>query len=89
MRILGIETSCDETAAAVVEDGLRVLGSAVGTQHELHGRFGGVVPEIASRAHIEHVLPVVAAGAGQAGVGGWRISTPWPWRTRPAWSARC
>ncbi len=69
MRILGIETSCDETAAAVVEDGVRVLGSAVSTQHELHRRFGGVVPEIACRAHIEHVLPVVAAAVEESGAG--------------------
>ncbi len=69
MRILGIETSCDETAAAVVEDGERVLSSTVSTQHELHRRFGGVVPEIACRAHIEHVLPVVASAVEQSGAG--------------------
>ena len=68
MRILGIETSCDETAAAVVEDGLRVRSSVISTQHELHRRFGGVVPEIACRAHIEHVLPAVATALEQAGV---------------------
>jgi N6-L-threonylcarbamoyladenine synthase len=68
MNILGIETSCDETAAAVVVDGARVLSSAVSTQHELHRRFGGVVPEIACRAHIEHVLPVVAAAVDEAGI---------------------
>ena len=50
MRILGIETSCDETSAAVVAEGRRVLSSAVASQIELHARFGGVVPEIASRA---------------------------------------
>ncbi len=58
-RILGIETSCDETAAAVVEDGQKVLSSVVSSQVEIHGRFGGVVPEVASRAHVEAVLPVV------------------------------
>ena len=68
MRILGIETSCDETAAAVVEDGVRVLSSVVSTQYELHRRFGGVVPEIACRAHIEHVLPAVAEALEQAEV---------------------
>lgn len=57
--ILGIETSCDETAASVVEDGRRVLSSVVSTQHDLHARYGGVVPEIASRAHLERLLPVV------------------------------
>ncbi|MHC4480554.1 MAG: tRNA (adenosine(37)-N6)-threonylcarbamoyltransferase complex transferase subunit TsaD [Planctomycetota bacterium] len=61
VRVLGIESSCDETAAAVVEDGVRVLSSVVATQHDLHQHFGGVVPEIACRAHIESVLPVVTA----------------------------
>ncbi len=68
MRILGIESSCDETAAAVVEDGVRVLSSAVATQHELHERFGGVVPEIACRAHIRSILPVVDEALRRAGV---------------------
>ncbi len=68
MRILGIETSCDETAAAVVEDGRRVLSNVVSTQYELHERFGGVVPEIACRAHVENVLPVVHTALEEAGV---------------------
>lgn len=59
MRILGIETSCDETAAAVVEDGRRVLSSAVAIQDRLHQPYGGVVPEIASRAHLSAILPVL------------------------------
>ncbi|MFN0063485.1 MAG: tRNA (adenosine(37)-N6)-threonylcarbamoyltransferase complex transferase subunit TsaD [Myxococcaceae bacterium] len=59
MRVLGIETSCDETAAAVVEDGRRVLSDVVATQVELHRRFGGVVPELASRNHVAQVMPVV------------------------------
>ncbi len=67
MRVLGIETSCDETAAAVVEDGRRVVSSVVSTQHELHERFGGVVPEIACRAHIENVLPVIDEALRRAG----------------------
>jgi N6-L-threonylcarbamoyladenine synthase len=59
--ILGIETSCDETAAAVVgEDGV-VHSSVVASQADLHARYGGVVPEIASRRHLEHVSPVVRA----------------------------
>lgn len=66
--ILGIETSCDETAAAVVEDGRIVRSNVVSTQHELHQRFGGVVPEIASRAHLEKLSPVVAAALHDAGV---------------------
>ncbi|MEM6258129.1 MAG: tRNA (adenosine(37)-N6)-threonylcarbamoyltransferase complex transferase subunit TsaD [Planctomycetota bacterium] len=64
--ILGIETSCDETAAAVVEGGVRVRSNVVSTQHELHERFGGVVPEIASRAHLEKLLPVVQAALEMA-----------------------
>lgn len=66
--ILGLETSCDETAAAVVEDGRVVHSSVVSTQHDLHERYGGVVPEIASRAHLERLLPVVRAAIDQAGV---------------------
>lgn len=58
-RILGIETSCDETAAAVVEDGARVLSNVVASQFDLHAKYGGVVPEIASRAHIERLDAVV------------------------------
>jgi N6-L-threonylcarbamoyladenine synthase len=57
--VLTIETTCDETAAAVVSDRLEVLGSAVASQDALHERFRGVVPEIASRAHVERILPVI------------------------------
>lgn len=59
MRVLAIETTCDETAAAVVNDRLEVLASVVASQDALHQRFGGVVPEIASRAHVERILPVL------------------------------
>ena len=59
MYILGIETSCDETAAAVVEDGSVILSNVVSTQIELHRKWGGIVPEIASRAHIENIMPVL------------------------------
>ena len=59
MRILGIESSCDETAAAVVEDGTRVLSSVVASQLSTHGRYGGVVPELASREHLRAIVPVV------------------------------
>ncbi len=55
MRILGIETSCDETAVAVVEDGLKVMSNVLASQHDIHGPFGGVVPELASRAHLERL----------------------------------
>ena len=71
--VLGIESSCDETAAAVVR-GVEVLSAAVATQHELHREFGGAVPEIASRAHVERVLPVVRAR--------------WPRRSRSTTSRR-
>lgn len=66
--ILGIETSCDETAAAVVADGSRILSSVVASQTDLHERFGGVVPEIASRAHVERIFPVLAETMEQAAV---------------------
>ena len=67
-RVLGIETSCDETAAAVVVDGHEVLSSVVSSQVDLHARFGGVVPEIASRAHVELLTPVVARALVEAGI---------------------
>ena len=59
VKVLGIETSCDETAAAVVEDGRRALSDVVATQIDVHRRYGGVVPELASRNHVVHVMPVV------------------------------
>ncbi len=59
MLVLGIETSCDETAAALVEDGRRALSDVVSTQSEIHRRWGGVVPELASRNHVVQVLPVI------------------------------
>src|SRR5512140_3227641 len=59
INILGIETSCDETAAAIVANGTVVRSSVVASQVELHQKYGGVVPEIASRAHIENILPVL------------------------------
>jgi len=65
--ILGIETSCDETAASVVVDGTTILSSVVSSQVDLHARFGGVVPEIASRAHTELITPVVAQALVEAG----------------------
>jgi N6-L-threonylcarbamoyladenine synthase len=59
MKILGIETSCDETAAAVVEDGTKILSSQVASQVEIHARYGGVVPEVASRQHILSIIPII------------------------------
>jgi N6-L-threonylcarbamoyladenine synthase len=66
--ILGIESTCDETAAAVVVDGHCVLSNVIATQFELHAKYRGVVPEIASRAHIENILPVIREAAEQASV---------------------
>jgi N6-L-threonylcarbamoyladenine synthase len=68
MNVLTIETTCDETAAAVVTDELAVLGSALASQNALHQRFGGVVPEIASRAHVEAILPVIDQALSVAGL---------------------
>jgi N6-L-threonylcarbamoyladenine synthase len=68
MLVLGLETSCDETAAAVVADGRHILGSVVATQFELHAQYGGVVPEIAARRHLENMLPVTQGALDQAGV---------------------
>jgi len=68
VQILGIETSCDETAAAVVADGRRVRSSVVSSQVDLHARYGGVVPEIASRAHVEIVNDVIEQALVEAGV---------------------
>ncbi len=59
MRVLGIETSCDETAVAIVEDGRRILANLISSQAHLHARFGGVVPEVASRAHLEAINPMI------------------------------
>ncbi len=69
MRVLGIETSCDETAAAVVEDGRRALSDVISTQIEIHRRWGGVVPELASRNHVVQVMPVVDEALERARVG--------------------
>ncbi len=69
MILLGIETSCDETSAAIVEDGTRVLSSIVASQADLHAKWGGVVPEVASRLHVERVLPVITEAMEAAAVG--------------------
>src|SRR5438552_6843653 len=67
VRILGIESSCDETAAAVVEDGESVLSSIVASRRVTHGRYGGVVPELASREHLRAIVPTVRLALEQAG----------------------
>jgi N6-L-threonylcarbamoyladenine synthase len=67
-RILGIESSCDETAAAVVADGREILSSVVASQIEIHRKYGGVVPELASREHLRQIVPVVREALAQAGM---------------------
>ncbi|MFY0545927.1 tRNA (adenosine(37)-N6)-threonylcarbamoyltransferase complex transferase subunit TsaD, partial [Brevibacillus sp. H7] len=65
--ILGIETSCDETSAAVVQDGLVVLSNIIASQADIHKRFGGVVPEVASRRHVENITLTIEEALGEAG----------------------
>ncbi|MDO8687787.1 MAG: tRNA (adenosine(37)-N6)-threonylcarbamoyltransferase complex transferase subunit TsaD, partial [Dehalococcoidales bacterium] len=68
MKILGIETSCDETAAAVVEDGASILSNQVASQVEIHARYGGIVPEVASRQHLLTIIPIVRQAMAEAQV---------------------
>jgi N6-L-threonylcarbamoyladenine synthase len=68
MIVLGIETSCDETAAAVVDGGRKILSNVVASQDDVHGPYGGIVPELASRRHIEVIVPVVGRALDTAGV---------------------
>ncbi len=68
MKILGIETSCDETAAAVVEDGVRIVSNQVASQVEIHARYGGIVPEVASRQHILAIIPILQQAMTEAKV---------------------
>jgi N6-L-threonylcarbamoyladenine synthase len=68
MKVLGIESSCDETAAAVVQDGRKILSSIVASQVSLHSQYGGIVPELASRKHVEAILPAVQEACSEAGV---------------------
>jgi N6-L-threonylcarbamoyladenine synthase len=69
VRILGIESSCDETAAAVVEDGRKIISSVVASQIDIHRKYGGVVPELASREHLRKIVPVVREAISEAGLG--------------------
>ncbi len=73
MIVLGIETSCDETAAAVVEDGSAILSNRIASQVEIHARYGGIVPEVASRQHTLAIVPVIAGAMAEADVGWDRI----------------
>src|SRR5215204_5577009 len=68
MLILGVETSCDETAAAVVRDGSQIVSSVISSQVPIHRRFGGVVPELASREHLDKIVPVVTEALESAGI---------------------
>ncbi len=68
MKILGIETSCDETAAAVVEDGVSILSNQIASQVEIHARYGGIVPEVASRQHILAIIPILKQAMAEAKV---------------------
>lgn len=89
MKILAIESSCDETAAAVVENGRTVLSSVVNTQIEEHKKYGGVVPEIASRRHTENICGVVEKALSDAGLALPEIDavavTAAPGLTAPCW----
>ena len=66
MLILGIESSCDETAAAVVENGHKALSDVISSQVEIHARYGGIVPEVASRQHLLEISPVIQKALDQA-----------------------
>jgi N6-L-threonylcarbamoyladenine synthase len=68
MLVLGVETSCDDTAAAVLQDGRTILANVVSSQDQVHGPYGGVVPELASRQHIRNILPIVDGALQKAGV---------------------
>ncbi|HEX2089770.1 MAG TPA: tRNA (adenosine(37)-N6)-threonylcarbamoyltransferase complex transferase subunit TsaD [Actinomycetota bacterium] len=68
MRVLGVETSCDETAVAVVEDGQKLLSNLLASQVHLHEKFGGVVPEVAARAHVENINPLITMALTEAGM---------------------
>ena len=68
MLVLGVETSCDDTAAAVLRDGRSLLANVVSSQDHIHGPYGGVVPELASRQHVQNILPIIDAALQQAGI---------------------
>ena len=88
VRILSLETSCDETAAAVIENGRKILSNVVFSQIDLHELYGGVVPEIASRAHMEACDRVIDQALKEAGT---ELSGLTRWRSPRArvWSGRC
>jgi N6-L-threonylcarbamoyladenine synthase len=73
MKILGIETSCDETAAAIVEDGIKILSNEISSQVEIHARYGGIVPEVASRQHLLTIIPVISKAMNEARIGWYEL----------------
>ena len=77
MNILAFESSCDETAVAVVRDGRQLLSDAILSQADMHALYGGVVPEIASRKHVQAIAALIRQGAGRRGPDQARTSTPW------------
>ena len=87
MRILAIESSCDETAVAVVEDGRRVLSDAIASQADLHALYGGVVPELASRKHVEVIAALTEKALADATAPG-RTLTRWPSPSLTRWCSR-
>src|SRR6266568_2207029 len=85
MLVLGIETSCDETAAAVVRDGREIISSVIASQIATHKRFGGVVPELASREHLDKIVPIVEEAFARADYqrrDRWDCSDYWTWPDR-------
>src|SRR3970040_1062618 len=68
MIVLGVETSCDDSAAAVLRDGWEVLANVVSSQDQIHSPYGGVVPELASRQHLENILPIIDGALEKAGM---------------------
>ncbi len=68
MLVLGVETSCDDTAAAVLADGRKIVSNIVSSQDAVHSPYGGVVPELASRQHVRNILPIIDAALKQAGI---------------------
>jgi N6-L-threonylcarbamoyladenine synthase len=86
-RILAIETSCDETACAVIENGRELLASTVASQMEIHARYGGVFPEVASRQHVLAITPVIQQTLAQR-ISAWAMWTPSLSRAGRAWPAR-
>lgn len=68
MKVLGIETSCDDTGGAIVEDGIKILSNIVSSQNDLHSKYGGVIPELASRRHLENIVPVVKESLDKANI---------------------